>query len=48
MDFTAAEDEIDERGATFVIDYSRYLSEQARNIKPSGIRRFFDIENEMD
>ena len=31
-----------------MIDYSRYLSEQARNIKPSGIRRFFDIANEMD
>ena len=35
-------------GATFVIDYGSYLNEQARNIKPSGIRRFFDIANEMD
>ena len=24
------------------------MNEQARNIKPSGIRRFFDIANEMD
>ena len=31
-----------------MIDYSSYLNEQARNIKPSGIRRFFDIANEMD
>ncbi|SDK27879.1 aminotransferase [Sediminibacillus albus] len=25
-----------------------YLSETARNIKPSGIRKFFDLANEMD
>ena len=31
-----------------MIDYSKYLNEGARNIKPSGIRRFFDIANEMD
>ena len=31
-----------------MIDYSKYLNEAARNIKPSGIRRFFDIANEMD
>ncbi|WP_419761366.1 aminotransferase class I/II-fold pyridoxal phosphate-dependent enzyme [Anaeromassilibacillus senegalensis] len=30
------------------MDYSKYLNEGARNIKPSGIRRFFDIANEMD
>lgn len=34
--------------ATFVIDYSKYLNDRARVIKPSGIRRFFDIANEME
>jgi len=31
-----------------VIDYSKYLNEKAAGIKPSGIRRFFDIANEME
>lgn len=34
--------------ATFVIDYSKHLNEKASSIKPSGIRRFFDIANEME
>ncbi len=33
--------------STFGIDYSKYLNDRARVIKPSGIRRFFDIANEM-
>ena len=31
-----------------MIDYSTLLTEKVVNIKPSGIRRFFDIANEMD
>jgi aminotransferase len=31
-----------------VIDYDSLLAEKVRQIKPSGIRRFFDIANEMD
>lgn len=31
-----------------MIDYKKYLNEGAQNIKPSGIRRFFDIANEME
>ena len=31
-----------------MIDYSTILSEKVVSIKPSGIRRFFDIANEMD
>lgn len=31
-----------------MIDYSSVLSQKVINIKPSGIRRFFDIANEMD
>lgn len=31
-----------------MIDYSKHLNEKARSIKPSGIRRFFDIANEME
>ena len=31
-----------------MIDYNKYLNDRARCIKPSGIRRFFDIANEMD
>ena len=31
-----------------MIDYSKYLNDRARVIKPSGIRRFFDIANEME
>ena len=34
--------------ATFVIDYIKHLNEKASSIKPSGIRRFFDIANEME
>ena len=34
--------------ATFVIDYSKYLNDRARVIKPSGIRRFFDIWRRID
>jgi len=31
-----------------VIDYQSILNEEVQKIKPSGIRRFFDIANEMD
>ncbi len=31
-----------------MIDYSRFLNAKAAAIKPSGIRRFFDIASEMD
>lgn len=31
-----------------MIDYSKFLTEKARAIKPSGIRKFFDIANEME
>lgn len=31
-----------------MIDYCSLLSQKVINIKPSGIRRFFDIANEMD
>lgn len=31
-----------------MIDYDRVLSRTAKEIKPSGIRRFFDIATEMD
>ena len=31
-----------------MIDYSKFLNEKVSNIKPSGIRRFFDIANEME
>lgn len=30
------------------MDYSKYLSKTATSLKPSGIRRFFDIAAEMD
>lgn len=30
------------------MDYSKYLNNTIQNVKPSGIRRFFDIVNEMD
>ncbi len=33
---------------TFVTDINKYLSEKASTIKPSGIRKFFDIANEME
>lgn len=31
-----------------MIDYENMLNKKIRNIKPSGIRKFFDIANEMD
>ena len=30
------------------MDYSEKLTQSIRSVKPSGIRRFFDIVNEMD
>lgn len=30
------------------MDYKKYLNETIMNVKPSGIRRFFDIVSEMD
>ena len=30
------------------MDYSRLLNNKIQSLKPSGIRRFFDIANEMD
>lgn len=30
------------------MDYSKYLNNTIQDVKPSGIRRFFDIVNEMD
>lgn len=33
---------------TFVIDYGKFINDRVQNIKPSGIRKFFDIANEMD
>ena len=31
-----------------MIDYSKHINEKASSMKPSGIRRFFDIANEME
>lgn len=31
-----------------MIDYEKYLNNSIKSIKPSGIRKFFDIANEMD
>lgn len=31
-----------------MIEYNNYLNKEIRTIKPSGIRKFFDIANEMD
>lgn len=31
-----------------MIDYQRVLNQEIKSLKPSGIRRFFDIANEMD
>lgn len=31
-----------------MIDYDKYLNNSIKTIKPSGIRKFFDIANEMD
>lgn len=30
------------------MDYKKILSEKVQGIKPSGIRRFFDLANEME
>lgn len=30
-----------------MIDYNKYISENAKGIKPSGIRKFFDVANTM-
>ena len=35
-------------GATFVIDYKNRLNSTLMSVKPSGIRKFFDIANELD
>ncbi|MBS6235320.1 MAG: hypothetical protein KH615_05200, partial [Clostridiales bacterium] len=35
-------------GVCSVIDYSTVLNKKVQAIKPSGIRRFFDIANEME
>ena len=31
-----------------VIDYQQFMNDRIQKVKPSGIRRFFDIANEMD
>ncbi len=31
-----------------MIDYDKYLNDHIKTVKPSGIRKFFDIANEMD
>ena len=31
-----------------MIDYRSFLNREVQEIKPSGIRRFFDISSEMD
>ena len=31
-----------------MIDYSSKINDSIKNVKPSGIRKFFDIVNEMD
>lgn len=31
-----------------MMDYSKFLNSKIRSVSPSGIRRFFDIANEMD
>lgn len=36
------------RGVFVLIDYESLLSPKAREVKPSGIRKFFDIAAEMD
>ena len=30
------------------MDYSKYLNSSIQSIHPSGIRKFFDIANEME
>ena len=31
-----------------MIDYNKILNSNVKNIKPSGIRKFFDIAEQMD
>ena len=31
-----------------MINYEEILNENIKNVKPSGIRKFFDIANEME
>ena len=31
-----------------MIDYNKYLNRSIWSVSPSGIRKFFDIANEMD
>ena len=31
-----------------MIDYDKYFNSHIKTVKPSGIRKFFDIANEMD
>lgn len=31
-----------------MIDYNNYFNDRVKNLKPSGIRKFFDIANEME
>lgn len=33
---------------TSLIDYNNYINERIKQVKPSGIRKFFDIASEMD
>ena len=35
-------------GTVGVIDYQSFLNREVQQVKPSGIRRFFDIASEMD
>lgn len=35
-------------GVCSVIDYELMLNDEVKQLKPSGIRRFFDIANEME
>ena len=36
------------KGACSLIDYDKILTEKVRNLKPSGIRKFFDLAAEME
>ena len=31
-----------------MIDYNNFINKKISTVKPSGIRKFFDIANEMD
>ena len=31
-----------------MVDYSKILNKKIKEVKPSGIRKFFDIANEME